>query len=74
MSGSGAKPYDPRVYQNPHPEDADAAAAGAATGAAAAARWETKGGKAAKKGGGKGDADSEPCSNCGTLGATKKCR
>ena len=34
---------------------------------------KTKGGKATKEGGGKGDAEGEPCSNCGTLGATSKC-
>ena len=34
---------------------------------------KSKGGKVTKKGGGKGDADGEPCSNCGTLGATRKC-
>ena len=31
-------------------------------------RWV---GKATKKAG--GESDGEPCSNCGTLGATKKC-
>ena len=34
---------------------------------------KTKVGKAAKNGGGKGDADGELCGNCGTVGARRKC-
>ena len=69
---AAADQYDPREFQNPHPDDATTATgAGATAGRSKTAK--TKGGKAAKKGGGKGDADGEPCSNCGTLGATRKC-
>ena len=65
--GGAAGQYDPRKFQNPHPDDATKATAGSSKAA------KTKGGKATKKGGGKGDDDGEPCSNCGTLGATRKC-
>ena len=44
------------------------AAAAAGSGKAA----KTKGGNTTKKGGGKSDG-GEPCSNCGTLGATSRC-
>ena len=71
-SGSAPGQYDPRESQSPHPDDAvNAGATNTTAGSGKAAK--TKGGKAVKKGGGKGDADGEPCSNCGTLGATRKC-
>ena len=69
---AAAGQYDPREFQNPHPDDATTATGAAAT-AGRSKTAKTKGGKAAKKGGGKGDADGEPCSNCGTLGASMKC-
>ena len=69
---AAAGQYDPREFQNPHPDDATTAT-GAATTAGRSKTAKTKVGKAAKKGGGKGDADGEPCSNCGTLGASRKC-
>ena len=68
---AAAGQYDPREFQNPHPDAAATATAGSTSSKKTA---KTKGGKAtAKKGGGKGDADGEPCSNCGTLGASRKC-
>ena len=69
---AAAGQYDPREFQNPHPDDATTATGAAAT-AGRSKTAKTKGGKAAKKGGGKGDAEGEPCSNCGTLGASRKC-
>ena len=69
---AAAGQYDPRVYQNPHPDDATIVA-GANTAAGRSKTAKKKGGKAAKKGRGKGDTDGEPCSNCGTLGASRKC-
>ena len=62
--------YNPREYQSPHPDDA---AATSATTAGSSKTAKTEGGEATKKRGGKGDADREPCSSCGTLGATRKC-
>ena len=70
---AAAGQYDPREFQNPHPDDATTTTGTAAAAADPSNTAKTKGGKAAKKGGGKGDADGEPCSNCGTLGASRKC-
>ena len=50
--------------QSPLPDAAAAAGSGKAA--------KTKGGNTTKKGGGKSDG-GEPCSNCGTLGATSRC-
>ena len=72
-SGSATGQYDPREYQSPDPDDAVTAGATTAGSGKTAKAAKAKGGKVAKKGGGKGDADGEPCSNCGTLGAARKC-
>ena len=50
----------------------DCSVTGAGTKKQAAKVKGGKGGKAAKKGGGESD-DGEPCSNCGTVGATRRC-
>ena len=70
-AAAAAAQYDPREDQNPHPDDATTAT-GAAVTAGPSKTAKPKGGKATKKDG-KGDEDGEPCSNCGTLGASRKC-
>ena len=72
-ANAAAGQYDPREFQNPHPDDATTATGANTTAGRSKKTAKTKGGKATKKGGGKGDADDKPCSNCGTLGASRKC-
>ena len=64
-------PYDPRQFQNPHPDDIDASAAPRRQPGSGKGKTNTK---AAKDTSGKAAADgSHCCYHCGTAGAKSCC-